>query len=64
MTLKLDEMVINNRMKENPKSAWDTNLTIQRKLPTYQSIERKNLSVPDANLMIEWKRMLKVWEIL
>ena len=42
-------------MKENPKSARDTNVTSNEKVP---KITR------DTNITIQWKRMLKVCEML
>ena len=45
----------NNLMKENPKSARDTNVTSNEKVP---KITR------DTNITIQWKRMLKVREML
>ena len=42
-------------MIENPKSAWDTNVTSNEKVPKIMR---------DTNITIQWKRMLRVREML
>ena len=42
-------------MIENPKSAWDTNVTLLSK--------ENPESARDSNVTVHWKRILKVCEI-